>query len=72
MISQFSARTQQLPHFRRYGVHANVSRRLLDWLHFTTATGVRRSEVSGRFRRDSWFVSAGFGFSPGEVPVSFW
>jgi hypothetical protein len=72
MISQYSARTQQLPHFRRYGVHATVSRRLSDWLHFTSATGVRRSEVSGRFRRDSWFVSAGFGFSPGEVPVSFW
>lgn len=72
MLSQLGARTQQLPHFRRYGVHANVNRRLLDWLHFTSATGVRRSEVKGRFRRDSWFVSAGFGFSPGEVPVSFW
>ena len=72
MISQLSARTQQLPHFRRYGIHANGSRRILDWLHFTSAVGVRRNEVSGRFRRDTWFVSAGFGFSPGEIPVSLW
>jgi hypothetical protein len=70
--SQYSARTQQLPHYRQYGLNASVGRRLFEWVHFRTNVGVRRSEVAHTFRRDSWFVSAGLGFTPDDIPISFW
>jgi hypothetical protein len=58
--------------FESYSASANVGRRLFSSVNFSFAAGIRRAVAGATYRRDTYFISTGFTFSPGEFPVSFW
>ena len=71
--SRMSPRTQVLNRYQQYTGGANIGRSIFGWLSYNASASVRRYEiVNTGFQRDAYVVSMGFGFSPGEIPVSFW
>jgi hypothetical protein len=62
---------QEIPPRHSASATAFASRRLTTYLHLGMSAAVRRAEI-GNLHRDSWSVSLGLGFAPGEAPLAFW
>jgi hypothetical protein len=58
--------------YQNYTAGVSTSYRISRYLHIVAHSGWRRYELSGRVgARDSYFASAGLGFAPREMPLSF-
>jgi hypothetical protein len=69
----FSSLTRSLQKMETYDAAANFSYRLSRSMHFISSVNLRRLDFeSSRIDRTMMRVSAGFAFSPGDVPLAFW
>jgi hypothetical protein len=71
-FNRYSPRTQQLPAYQGVAASATATRRILDWLHFTSSVAISRRHIPNFFTRDRFTALVGFSFAPGEMPLSFW
>jgi hypothetical protein len=70
---RLSALSQNLSHYSAYNGGAGATYKVTGPLHLLSRYNYRHTEIeSGIFKRNSYSVSFGFGFSPGDVPLALW
>jgi hypothetical protein len=63
---------QNLGSLESYFANVNVGRRIISSLHFGSSAGLRRIHYLNAQRQDTYQISIGFTFTPGEFPLSFY
>ncbi len=70
---QLVSLVQTLPGYKTYTAGVGVSRTIAKGLSFTTRGDFRYSDVGSLiFKRDTYRVTAGLSWSPGDLPVVLW
>ncbi len=71
VYTRLSARTQNLGRSEAYIGTASLGRSIFSWMSYGVSASIRRYKIVNGFHRDSYVVTMGLGFSPGEIPISF-